>query len=59
MQKWKKPGVTGYVADEGEPYLLKTGYKSAAQRTTTSFSGFDAPLNVRAPKPGEVLSAGG
>ncbi|MFF7871257.1 hypothetical protein ACFZCT_33110 [Streptomyces qaidamensis] len=50
---------TFYVAEEGEPYLLKTVYKSAAQRTTTSFSGFDEPLNVRAPKPGEVLSAGG
>ncbi|MEU0169187.1 hypothetical protein ABZ214_27670 [Streptomyces iakyrus] len=50
---------TFYVAEEGEPYLLKTVYKSAAQRTTTSFSGFDEPLNLRAPKPGEVLSAGG
>ncbi|MFD5233803.1 hypothetical protein ACFWJ5_35800 [Streptomyces qaidamensis] len=48
---------TFYVAEEGEPYLLKTVYKSAAQRTT--FTGFDEPLNVRAPKPGEVLSAGG
>jgi hypothetical protein len=50
---------TFYVAQEGEPYLLKTVYKSAAQQTTTSFSGFDEPLNVRAPKPDEVLSAGG
>lgn len=50
---------TFYVAREGEPYLLKTVYKSAAQQTTTSFSGFDEPLNVRAPKPGDVLSAGG
>lgn len=47
-----------YVAAEGEPYLLKTVYKSAAQHTTTSFSGFDEPLNLRAPKPGEVLSTG-
>ncbi|MFI8891383.1 hypothetical protein [Streptomyces paradoxus] len=50
---------TFYVAEEGEPYLLKTVYESAAQRTTTSFSGFDEPLNLRAPKPDEVLSAGG
>ncbi|GAA4557325.1 lipoprotein [Streptomyces violaceochromogenes] len=47
------------IAQEGEPYLLKTVYKSAAQRTTTSFSGFDEPLHLRAPKPGEVLGAGG
>ncbi len=55
----KEGTYTFYVAEEGEPYLLKTVYKSGAQRTTTSFSGFDEPLNVRAPKPGEVLSAGG
>lgn len=55
----KEGTYTFYVAEEGEPYLLKTVYKSAAQRTTTSFSGFDEPLDVRAPKPGEVLSVGG
>ncbi|MEU0175108.1 hypothetical protein ABZ178_17370 [Streptomyces massasporeus] len=55
----KEGTYTFYVAREGEPYLLKTVYKSAAQQTTTSFSGFDEPLNVRAPKPGEVLSTGG
>ncbi|MFF7768857.1 hypothetical protein ACIPIU_12750 [Streptomyces massasporeus] len=55
----KEGTYTFYVAREGEPYLLKTVYKSPAQRTTTSFSGFDEPLDVRAPKPGEVLSAGG
>jgi hypothetical protein len=55
----KEGTYTFYVAEEGEPYLLKTVYKSAAQHTTTSFSGFDEPLNLRAPKPGEVLSAGG
>ncbi|MFJ4817584.1 hypothetical protein [Streptomyces sp. NPDC088801] len=49
---------TFYVAEEGEPYVLKTVYKSAAQLTTTSFSGFDEPLDLRAPRPGEVLSAG-
>ncbi|MEU2750543.1 hypothetical protein ABZ613_30530 [Streptomyces collinus] len=55
----KEGTYTFSVAQEGEPYLLKTVYKSAAQRTTTSFSGFDEPLNLRAPKPGEVLGAGG
>ncbi|MFF7731487.1 hypothetical protein [Streptomyces sp. NPDC007984] len=55
----KEGTYTFYVAQEGEPYLLKTVYKSAAQQTTTSFSGFDKPLNVRAPKADEVLSAGG
>ncbi|AXE83415.1 hypothetical protein C1703_00315 [Streptomyces sp. Go-475] len=50
---------TFYVADEGKPYLLKTVYKSGAQRTTTSFSGFDEPLDIRPPKPAEVLSLGG
>uniref|UniRef100_UPI0031DF68AC hypothetical protein n=1 Tax=Streptomyces hawaiiensis TaxID=67305 RepID=UPI0031DF68AC len=55
----KKGTYTFYVADEGEPYLLKTVYKSAAQHTTTSFSGFDEPLDLRAPKPGEVLGIGG
>lgn len=54
----KEGTYTFYIAEEGEPYLLKTVYESAAQRTTTSFSGFDEPLDVRAPKPGEVLSAG-
>ncbi|MER7481856.1 hypothetical protein ABTX60_30210 [Streptomyces sp. NPDC126510] len=55
----KEGTYTFYVADEGEPYLLKTVYKSAAQHTTTAFSGFDEPLDLRAPKPDEVLSAGG
>ncbi|MBB6080332.1 hypothetical protein [Streptomyces paradoxus] len=55
----KEGTYTFYVAEEGEPYLLKTVYESAGQRTTTSFSGFDEPLDLRAPKPDEVLSAGG
>jgi hypothetical protein len=54
----KEGTYTFYVAEEGEPYVLKTVYKSAAQLTTTSFSGFDEPLDLRAPQPGEVLSAG-
>jgi hypothetical protein len=50
---------TFFVAAEGRPYLLRTVYKSAAQHTTTSFSGFDEPLDIRAPKAGEVLSVPG
>ena len=59
-EKTNKEGTyTFYVADEGEPYLLKTVYKSGAQHTTTSFSGFDEPLDIRPPKAGEVLSVPG
>ncbi|MFF6916292.1 hypothetical protein [Streptomyces sp. NPDC012466] len=54
----KEGTYTFYVAEEGEPYLLKTVYENGGQRTTTSFSGFGEPLDVRAPKPGEVLSVG-
>ncbi|MFC9683985.1 hypothetical protein [Streptomyces sp. NPDC056948] len=55
----KEGTYTFYVAGEGEPYLLKTVYKNGAQHTTTSFSTFDEPLDVRAPKAGEVLSTPG
>ncbi|MGX1565536.1 hypothetical protein [Streptomyces sp. NPDC055506] len=55
----KEGTYTFYVADEGEPYLLKTVYKSGAQHTTTAFSAFGEPLDIRAPKAGEVLSAPG
>lgn len=50
---------TFYVAAEGKPYLLRTVYKSAAQHTTTSFGDCDEPLDIRAPKAGEVLSVPG
>ncbi|MDQ0753821.1 outer membrane lipoprotein-sorting protein [Streptomyces africanus] len=55
----KKGTYTFYVAAEGKPYLLRTVYKSAAQHTTTSFSAFDEPLDIRAPKAGEVLRVPG
>ncbi|MGA5363476.1 hypothetical protein [Streptomyces purpurascens] len=55
----KEGTYTFYVADEGKPYLLRTVYKSGAQQTTTSFSAFDEPLDIRAPKAGEVLSMPG
>ncbi|MFE5398281.1 hypothetical protein ACFQ9U_27415 [Streptomyces sp. NPDC056568] len=43
------------VATEGEPHLLKVVYEGADYDTSTSFAGFDEPLDVRAPKPSEVL----
>ncbi|MFG2024141.1 hypothetical protein [Streptomyces sp. NPDC048825] len=48
---------THYVATEGEPYLLKVDYKGADYRTTTTFSDFDKPVDVRAPAKGDVLDA--
>lgn len=50
---------TFYVATDGEPHLLRTVYQGSEYRTTTSFTGFDAALDVRAPSSDEVLSAGG
>ncbi|MGI5423225.1 hypothetical protein [Streptomyces sp. CA-179760] len=55
----KEGTYTFYVAEEGEPYLLKTVYKNGAQHTTTSFSAFGEPLGLRAPKADEVLSLPG
>ncbi len=52
----KEGTYTFYVATEGTPYLLKTVYAGTGNRTTTSFSGFDDPLDIRPPKPAEVLS---
>ncbi|MEU7058468.1 hypothetical protein [Streptomyces sp. NPDC046197] len=46
---------TFYVATEGKPYILKVDYKSAARRSTTSFSAFDKPLEVRPPARADVL----
>ncbi|GAA3991535.1 hypothetical protein [Streptomyces plumbiresistens] len=48
---------TFYVATKGKPYLLKVAYKGAEYRSTTSFSAFDAPLNVRPPAETDVLDA--
>lgn len=46
---------TFYVATEGEPHLLKAVYRSGKQVTTTSFSAFDEPLDIRPPEAAEVL----
>lgn len=40
---------TFYVATDGKPYLLKVVYKGSDFRTTTTYSAFDEPLDVRAP----------
>ena len=50
---------TFYVAAEGKPYLLRTVYKGTEYHTTTSFRGFDEPLDIRAPKAAEVLDTKG
>ncbi|MFC8589799.1 hypothetical protein [Streptomyces atroolivaceus] len=47
---------TFYVATEGEPHLLKVVQDKGAERlTTTSFSKFDEPLDIRPPASAEVL----
>ncbi|MER5553824.1 hypothetical protein ABT001_19495 [Streptomyces sp. NPDC002793] len=54
----KEGAYTFYVATEGEPHLLKAVYKGGGdgkQLTTTSFSDFDEPLDIRPPASAEVL----
>ncbi|MEU5315991.1 hypothetical protein AB0G67_04570 [Streptomyces sp. NPDC021056] len=40
---------TFYVATEGKPYILKVVYKGTDFHTTTTYSGFDKPMDVRPP----------
>ncbi|WP_327269220.1 hypothetical protein OG233_17900 [Streptomyces sp. NBC_01218] len=47
-----------YVATEGKPYILKVVYEGGGRRTTTSYSDFDAPTDVRAPDAAEVVDTG-
>nr|WP_223184682.1 hypothetical protein [Streptomyces sp. CBMA152] len=49
---------TFYVAAEGKPYILKVLYKGAKLQSTTSFSAFDKPLDVRALAATEVVDMG-
>ncbi|MGF0175341.1 hypothetical protein ACQF36_34185 [Streptomyces sp. Marseille-Q5077] len=51
----KEGTYTFYVATEGEPHLLKTVYKGGGNVTTTSFSAFDEPVDVRPPASAQVL----
>ncbi|MER6722110.1 hypothetical protein [Streptomyces halstedii] len=46
---------TFYVATEGKPYLLRVAYKGPDYRSTTTFSAFDEPLDVRPPADADVL----
>lgn len=48
---------TFHVATEGKPYILRVVYKNSKERTTTSYSAFDAPLKVRAPDRADVVNA--
>src|SRR5690606_40995331 len=50
---------TFYVATEGKPYLLKVVYRDDVFHTTTSFSAFDEPLDVRPPDKADVLDMSG
>ncbi len=45
------------VATEGKPYLLSVVYKGTDYQSTTSFNGFDEPLDVRPPAENDVLDA--
>lgn len=55
----KEGSFTFYVAAEGEPYILKVVYEGATYHSTTSFSAFDEPLDVRPPAKTDVLRKGG
>ncbi|MFE7275901.1 hypothetical protein [Streptomyces sp. NPDC057623] len=50
-----KGTYTFYVATEGKPYLLRTVYKGGGNVTTTSFSAFDEPVDVRPPASAQVV----
>ncbi|MGW5603528.1 hypothetical protein ACWEWL_31160 [Streptomyces rochei] len=48
---------TFHVATEGDPHLLRVAYKGADFDTTTTFTAFDEPLDIKAPDPAEVLDS--
>jgi hypothetical protein len=51
----KEGTYTFYVATEGRPYLLRTVHKGGGNVTTTSFSAFGEPLDVRPPASARVV----
>ncbi|MBP2401246.1 hypothetical protein [Streptomyces syringium] len=51
----KGGSYTFYVATEGKPYILKVVYKGTEFHSTTSFSAFDKPLDVRPPAKADVF----
>ncbi|MET7367064.1 hypothetical protein ABZS61_14705 [Streptomyces sp. NPDC005566] len=53
----KEGAYTFYVATEGDPHLLKADYKGGNQVTTTSFSDFDEPLDIRPPASAKVFDS--
>ncbi|MEV4870031.1 hypothetical protein [Streptomyces syringium] len=55
----KGGSYTFYVATDGKPYILKVVYKGPEFHSTTSFSAFDKPLDVRPPAKADVLDASG
>ncbi|MFI1507335.1 hypothetical protein [Streptomyces sp. NPDC020597] len=55
----KGGSYTFYVAAKGTPYILKVVYKGTKYHSTTSFSAFDAPLDVRPPAKADVLDMSG
>ncbi|CAL9464478.1 hypothetical protein C1708_19030 [Streptomyces sp. DH-12] len=50
---------TFHIAAEGKPYILKVVHKDGERVTTTSFSAFDEPLDVRPPDQAKVLDMTG
>jgi hypothetical protein len=51
----KEGTYTFYVATADKPYLLRTVYKGGGNVTTTSFSAFDEPVDVRPPASAQVV----
>ncbi|WP_257004454.1 hypothetical protein [Streptomyces sp. SA15] len=48
---------TFYVATKGKPYILKVVFKGPEYVSTTTFSAFDKPMDVRPPAKTDVLDA--
>jgi hypothetical protein len=51
----KEGSYTFYVAAEGKPYILKVVYAGTDFHTTTTYSAFDEPLDIRPPADADVL----
>ncbi|MFB7247772.1 hypothetical protein ACFCYX_35515 [Streptomyces populi] len=58
-EKVENGTYTLYVAAEGKPYLLEVDYKGTDFHTTTTFSAFDEPLEVKPPAEDELLDLSG
>ncbi|MFK4111751.1 hypothetical protein [Streptomyces sp. NPDC002176] len=52
----REPGTyTFYIAAEGTPYLLKLAHQGPHNRTTTTFTNFNQPLNLHPPTAADTL----